>query len=193
MTRVSINLLSRGRRRRLSCRRNLARWALAGAAYGMIVALAWSCATLFAGGEREQLREQLAQGDSDLRRSGDAVDGMRRELASLQRTLDMRRAALDRPDWSTLLRIISTTASPDVSLREVKLDSLPALTPGVGGPRLSLALSGSAPTQLAASQFTIRLQKLGLFDSVELIRSGRDGNAVSFDVLCAAPDEEVRR
>lgn len=122
------------------------------------------------------------------------MDALRGELASVRRTLDMRRAALDRADWSDLLRTIGAASSPDVTLREMRLESSPGS--GGTGPRLSLVLSGTAPSQLAASQFTVRLQKLGLFDTVDLNRSGRDAsnaNAVAFEVTCAAPDEEVRR
>ncbi len=167
-------------------------------AYASLIATGWAISTLFAADGRESLESKLARGDIELRRSEDSLAQLRSELAEARKTIDMRRAALDRPDWSALLRTIGSVASPDVSLREMKLDASVAASavPGQSAPRLSLSLSGTAPSQLQASQFTVRLQKLGLFDAVDLVRSGRDltgAGAVSFDVTCVAPDEEVRR
>jgi hypothetical protein len=160
--------------------------------YAGAIAMVSIAIHLFGSGSTDALVSQLRQGDADLRRAGEAADTARQSLAAVQRSLDMRHAAFERPDWSALLRVISGRSSPDVTLRDMQLDALAATSP-TAQPRVSVVLRGSAPTQVAASQFTIRLQESGLFDTVELNRTGRDGSAVTFEVTCIATEEEVRR
>jgi hypothetical protein len=71
----------------------------------------------------------------------------------------------------------------DAVLRDIQLK------PDSAQPRrFTVELRGLATTQPAVSQFVLRLQQIGLFDDVKLLRTGREPvfntSAVSFEITC---------
>ncbi|HWA49611.1 MAG TPA: PilN domain-containing protein [Dongiaceae bacterium] len=106
---------------------------------------------------------------------------VKKQLAEAQSRQQTVIAITDQPDWSILLSLLARVRE-DVVLREVTLRPDPATR------NITLALRGFSRTQAEASQFVLRLQQIGLFDEVKLLRTGREPvmntAAVSFDVSC---------
>ena len=123
---------------------------------------------------------------------------------------------LAQPDWSLLLRTLAAKTGQRAVLREIRLKPSPvnavllastispAGTPPKPAPgatparpihvpgRFTLELSGLTRSQEEVSQFVTDLEKLGLFDDVKLVRTGRepflDGVASNFNLECTLSD-----
>jgi len=129
----------------------------------------------------------------------------RDELAGVQATLRATRAIADQPDWSTLLALIGRATGDDVLLRTFELQPVGSSGSAQAGAKATaratsssttspkgagfiLSASGLAQSQLAVTQFVLRLEKVGLFSKVTLLDTGRepfrDGEATSFRVEC---------
>jgi hypothetical protein len=132
----------------------------------------------------------------------------REDLANAQATLRATRAIADQPDWSTLLALLGRATGDDVMLRTFELQPQASASPGTGatatkvGGRIAgssslqsakagafvLSTSGLARSQLAVTQFVLRLEQIGLFSKVTLLDTSRepfrDAEATSFRVEC---------
>jgi hypothetical protein len=133
----------------------------------------------------------------------------REELANAQGTLRATRAIADQPDWSTLLALIGRATGDDVMLKTLELQpqgskgsaataapvapttnakAAAASSTAPKGGAFVLSASGLAQSQLAVTQFVLRLEKVGLFSKVTLLDTSRepfrDGEATSFRLEC---------
>jgi len=108
----------------------------------------------------------------------------KRQLIETDRQLQGSRVLSERPDWSTLLRLVSLAAGPDVVLRDFTLRTTgPTITAGA-----DVAVAGLASDPWAVSRFVLRLEESGLFDRVTLESSRRepfrDRSATAFSLRC---------
>jgi hypothetical protein len=133
-----------------------------------------------------------------------ALEGLRPQLAEAQTKLAVARTVGDQPDWSLLLTVISSTLDEEIVLNNARLDTSDASTANrqLGAPtsrpsnetdtKIMVALQGFAKSQAAVTQFVLRLERLGLFDRVEMMNSSRqpfgNGDATGFRIEC-----ELRR
>jgi hypothetical protein len=151
------------------------------------------------------LAERLERAARDIEANEQLVAAARDELAAAQATLRATRSIADQPDWSALLALMGRATGDDVMLRSFDLQpapAVPAVAPKGGnnarGPQPApaparaagfvLATGGLAQSQLAVTQFVLRLERIGLFSRVTLLDTSRepfrDGEATSFRVEC---------
>ncbi|MBB6429253.1 PilN domain-containing protein [Algisphaera agarilytica] len=112
------------------------------------------------------------------------VDTLKRDLVEANHQLAGSRVLSERPDWSTLLRLIAQAAGPDVVLHDFSL--------GTTGPTIEagawVTLGGIAADPWTVSSFALRLEDAKLFDVVKIESSRRepfrDRTATAFVLRC---------
>lgn len=161
------------------------------------------------GGGATSLPARLERAGKDVEAAQQTVIVARDELANAQATLRATLAIADQPDWSTLLALIGRATGDDVVLRTFELQpraqagsaasvapkviakttaagTASATSPKDGG--FVLSASGLAQSQLAVTQFVLRLEKVGLFSKVTLLDTSREPfretEATSFRLEC---------
>ncbi len=113
------------------------------------------------------------------------------QLVETTRRVEGSRVLSERPDWSTLLRLVAQLAGPEVILGGLSVQTTGhRITAGA-----SVEVRGIATDPAQASAFVLRLEDSGLFDAVTLASSGREPyaqlTATSFVLRCALhPVEE---
>ena len=134
-----------------------------------------------------------------------SVRQLRQERAKVSSIYTTSRAIHHQPDWSKLLILLGDNLDDDIILnncqvvtldeegREVSGLKQAELTPAsmsalVGEPRHVLTLSGYGLEQRAVSQFVVRLEQSGLFESVSMTHSLRQDflnqKAIAFNIQC---------
>ncbi|MEM9881343.1 MAG: hypothetical protein AAF800_00305 [Planctomycetota bacterium] len=107
-----------------------------------------------------------------------------RRLAEAEARLAGARVLAERPDWSTLLRLVGHAAGEDLLLYGFDLT-----TTGVHpDATATLRIAGVAPDPWGVSQFALRLEDAGLFDRVSIEGSRREPlgerGATWFELTC---------
>lgn len=108
----------------------------------------------------------------------------KRELVEADRAVAGGRVLSERPDWSTLLRLVANAAGPEVLLHGFSL--------GTSGPTIRagawVTLNGVAADPGTVSSFALGLEGLKLFDRVKIVSSRRepfgDRTATVFELRC---------
>lgn len=117
----------------------------------------------------------------------DRTAAIRKQLAEAVVVRETAQTVMDQPDWSILLAILGNSVSDDVALREINLKPNPK-----DKKQYILELRGFSRTQPSVSQFVMKLQQVGLFDEVKLLRTGREPvmniSAITFDLACEIRD-----
>ena len=149
-------------------RRLVQRWALGLAAVaGLLVLL--HVALALAPTVRSDREPQLAE----LRQQAQGLQQRLRllddEILQAQVRLAANRAVSEHPDWSVLLAVLSQQLQDQVVLRQVELIAPERSPQGI----FVLHVQGHAESQAAVSQFVLRLEGLGLFETVKLVESRR--------------------
>ena len=109
---------------------------------------------------------------------------LKQDLVEADRQLAGSRVLSERPDWSTLLRLVALAAGPEVVLHDFKL--------GTTGPNIdagaTVTVGGIASDPWTVSSFALRLEETKLFDQVKIESSRREpfGNrtATAFVLRC---------
>jgi len=143
-----------------------------------------------------------------IRESGRTIVTLRKELAATRWRLDSARGVGQQPDWSVMLALLAEGLGHDVVLKSCELNQVLTPLTGAGrGPAVStpgrqdpsdkkehevtfaLMVTGFGRSQTAVSQFVLRLERSGLFDSVRLIDANRqpflNGKAIAFQLECS--------
>lgn len=201
---IGVNLIPARLQWRRQLRRRRAAWIAGAATYAALLAagcVGWRVAFV---------TPPAALGD-EIQRTRHDADERSAELTKLRASLAEHRAALRisealaaRPDWSNLLALVSHACGSDVVLKRcdiaapgelpppdrrpepVKAGAPPALKPPEL-PRAVLRIEGIAPSQVAVSRFALRLEQVGVFDSIDPSsnRETFDGSdAVAFRLDC---------
>jgi Tfp pilus assembly protein PilN len=157
-------------------------------------------------------------GAADLAKTRQQTDELNRaagmlkiQLRDAQSKLGVARTVGDQPDWSLLLAVLGKVtdehrnraspipivlrgchleSSPDASGRPAPAANAKASTqPSPITPtKISLTVSGLGRSQSDVTQFVLRLEKLGLFDRVDLAQSAREPigttEATGFRIEC---------
>lgn len=200
-----VNLIPAGR---LASKRRMARlriWAVMCGAYLTLVTLASLSAHVICGGDGA-VAEELKSIERRVQQYNAGIIELRAELAKTRAALEMSRAISSQPDWSKLLVLLSDQLGEEVVLNNCQLiatnkngkegtghlqESSSSLAAGMplAERRHKLELSGFGRRQSSVSQFVLRLEKIGVFDSVRLINSYRqpflNDQAVAFSVECS--------
>lgn len=193
---------------RLASKRRMARlrtWAVMCGAYLTLLAAALLCAHAICRGDGVVV-EELNSTEQRVQRYNAVIIELREELAKTTTALEMSRAISNQPDWSKLLVLLGDQLGEEVVLNNCQLvavnedgknetghlqesSSFLAASTSLAERRHKLEISGFGKTQSSVSRFVLRLEKIGIFDSVRLINSYRqpflNGQAVAFGVECS--------
>jgi len=160
------------------------------------------CHRIWSGGQ-SALAHEISKTGLQVMKSNRAIMALAPELADAQRKLESSRAIGKQPDWSVLLALLAESLGQEVVLDRCELAAAgapigggPLRTPSGGDKparpegdgRFVFRLSGFGRSQMAVSQFALRLERIGLFDQVRLIKTDRrpflSGKAVAFRLEC---------
>jgi hypothetical protein len=193
---------------RLAAKRRKARiylWAALSGMYIVLLATGSLAACVLGTGRDNDLVEQLAAAEKQIKQDNKAVLELRRTLADTTAALETTRAIREQPDWSRLLTGLSQELGQELVLTRCQLvvmrEDGKALTEPwteallakpllalVTRNRYQLVLQGFGQTQESVSRFALGLEAIGLFERVRLINSCRQallsGQAVAFTVEC---------
>lgn len=190
-----INLLPAHRREILRTRRLLRIWTVAVPAYCvLLLAVCVAARIVFSGPDSADDRE-LQNARQSARQAEVSLAVAKKDLAALQTKQRMVSTFIDQPDWAAFLRLIGKPLGTNLVLREVKLQQTTAnqrgptaASPRPGGGTYRLELRGLARSQIDLSSYVKALEETGLFDEVNLLRTGREpfltGTATSFELNC---------
>jgi hypothetical protein len=190
-----INLLPARRREILRTRRLLRIWTIAVPAYCvLLVAVCIAARMVWAAPDSADDRE-LQSARQSARQTEVSLAVARKDLAALQTRQRMVSMFIDQPDWAAFLRLIGKPLGTNLVLREVKLQQTTAnqrgstaASPRASGATFRLELRGLARSQMDLSSYVKALEETGLFDEVNLLRTGREpfltGTATSFELNC---------
>jgi hypothetical protein len=200
-----VNLIPPARLSQKRLRARLRLWAEVCGIYGLLIAVALLCAHV-AWGEYDSVVSRQVQLAS--RRNEEVTASIveaRRRLAHAVPALQAAQTIQEQPDWSRLLALLAGDLGDDIVLKGCKLLALDgsqqdliarlnapqdrAAAALVFGPRpYQLQLTGFGKTRHAISEFTVRLERAGLFAAVRCTHSDREpllnGEATAFTVEC---------
>lgn len=183
----------------------LSRWAAICGAYLAILSFALSVAYFLCGGIPTSVADSLRSTTDKIKEYNQSMIDLRKDLATGRVRLQTVRAIQCQPDWSTLLRAISEAMDQDMVLDKCRLVTLdpnnrdlldrssdkaaPQYAGAIlGDRRYDLKISGFSLTQSSVSLFVLRLEQLGIFESVRLAKSRKQaflgGLATAFSIEC---------
>ena len=186
--------------RRLEKRRRIRRaqaWAVALGAYGALLIGAYVACFAFGQDDSGAIFKDMSETTARFRASGEQIQELRTSVAEASQQLAAARLLAQNPDWSLLLAMVARSLSTEVVLERCSLAPVDVgadVSPEPEGveviyQRYLLDLSGFGQSQTSVSQFVLRLENSGLFESVRLIKTQKrefmDGQAVSFRLECA--------
>jgi Tfp pilus assembly protein PilN len=187
MKMARVNLLPRSRRHAAAARKRVRRWSWVAAGYAMVLLAGYAaCAAALSvdGDDHALMLEKTMRQIDELNNANAALTA---QMGEAHVKLSVARTIGDQPDWSLLLAIISSAVDDQIVLTSTKLDAAtgvdaqPTSRPSTNDKtaalalpvRMSFSLNGMARSQAAVSQFVLRLERLGLFERVDLARSNR--------------------
>jgi len=179
-----VNLIPSPRRSAQRRRRRLRGWIVTLVGWGGLVTAACIVSNLSLGRDYAATASELTNARQRITELNTRINELRRSLTQFTTLRDTALALSDHPDWSILLAVLGPTTGDQIVLRDISLkpDSSKASA------ALALQLRGFTDSQPAVSQFVLRLQQLGLFDEVKLLRTGREPilntSAVTFEITC---------
>jgi Tfp pilus assembly protein PilN len=167
---IAVNFLPKARLLAAQRRRRTRTWVFICVGYGLVLASAWAAAatrhapTESADAELAALQSKLDSREADLA-------ALRKSAAVVTRRLDAAKAVAEHPDWSILLGLLADLRGPEVVLERVTMTPRAGRAQTAEGPArggATVTLGGIALTQRAASEFIMRMEAHGLFESVVL-------------------------
>lgn len=185
---TGVNLIPAERRSAIQRRGRLRRWGAAMIAYaGLVLAVCVGVRITWAPGDVASA-EDLTQQQERNTQLNSMIAQSRKQTMEAQTAIKTAQSVSDQPDWSIVLNLLGKTVGDDVVLRQIQLKPEATNTKNY-----TLLIRGLATTQAGASKFILRLQDLGLFDQVKLVRTGRESvletAAVSFELSCFISEE----
>ena len=175
--------------RRIAKRRRAhVRWCVAGCVAYTVLALstAATCRVIW-GSEDPSLDKEIAKAGAVVEHANDDLRQLGKELVENRSNEAANRQILAQPDWSLLMAVIGHEAGADIVLRSCTLrpasDSKGKQTSG-----LVVSVSAYGRSNMAVSEFVLRMEKTKLFSQVVLIESTREalpnGEAFAFKLDC---------
>ncbi|MFP4144451.1 MAG: PilN domain-containing protein [Phycisphaeraceae bacterium] len=175
-----VNLIPAPHRLHHQRKRRIRGWVFGGSIYFCLLAAVWSFARVSWGGGAA-LAGQLSQTERRIERTEQSIESLRPRWQRVRATLAASRGISEQPDWSLLLSLLAGQLADDAALTRCQLE--PAED---GGYRLHLA--GLAGSMEAVSDYLLELERLGLFDRVQLLDTSRRPSSgrplLSFRIEC---------
>jgi hypothetical protein len=200
-----VNLIPADRLAKKHRNARLRAWALIIGAYLLLLATVILTAQIFWGGDGDSIEEERKDVELRIQERNSDLVRLRREIAEAAAELQISKAILGQPDWSKLLGVLGAELGEEIVLsqcwlatldpdgREVTKNLQQWLSSSPLGALLSerrygLRLCGFGRSQGAVSEFLLRLERLGVFESVGLVNSYRqpflNSQAVAFNIEC---------
>ena len=128
-----------------------------------------------------QARTVIVSASQQLEASQGVIARLKAELADVRRRAEAARQITNRPDWSVLLALLSRDRGDELALTNCHLEALDE-----GG--YSLSIGGLSRTPEHITEFTLALERSGVFDRVRLVETVRRatprGEAVACSLVC---------
>jgi Tfp pilus assembly protein PilN len=206
MSMAGVNLIPQPRRQAAAARKRIRRWSWTAAGYGLLLLGSYAACSVAMSAQGDDHALLLEKTTRQIEELTHTAASLKPQLADVRTKLAVARTVGDQPDWSLLLAVISSTVDDDIVLTSTTLDaatigeSRPASRPTANtkDPNfeppaiMTVSVQGLARSQAAMTLFVLRLEKLGLFDRVELAKSNRQAvGAVEANVFQV--DCELRR
>lgn len=208
-----VNLIPAPRREARARRAHLRLLTVVLTAYGVLVAAGYVACYALSDEETEAAFREMHEVAARAKDSDQEIRSLHTTITETQRELAAARAVARHPDWSLLLTLMADSVPDEVVLRRCVLAPVRREDRGDGDPQddgtdssekgsqdsqailmeslnrsYRLQVGGFAMTQGAVSHFVLRLEKIGLFDQVKLIKTNRqlflNGQAVAFELEC---------
>ena len=188
----SVNLVPSPRRFAAAARKRAHRWCWGVAIYAAVLLSAYIACSAAISVDGDDKTPMIEKATHQIEELNIAASTLRPQLDEAHTRLAVARTVGDQPDWSLLLAVVSSTVDDQIVLTTTKLeaaaDSVPASKPPTrlpsGAPAdsnamppqptmLRVTLQGMGRSPAAVTQFVLRLERLGLFERVDLARSAR--------------------
>jgi hypothetical protein len=194
-----VNLIPGKRREAKAQKARMRKWILALATYLAVLLAGYFLLDRYALGNTQALRSQSKKAVTELGRSRQLTTALNQELVQTGKKLQTAQEIGGQPDWGAMLAILAQNTSDNLVLNSCQMDraqpadNAPAPKPGEAktGPGelpVVLELGGFAKAQSDVSGYVLRLEKLGLFEKVKLVKTSRESylaqEAVSFRLEC---------
>jgi hypothetical protein len=187
----SLNLIPMWRRqqRRLRARRKV--WVVAGCIYTLLLTVGYTGWRLAWSQDGRDLNGPLALTHHDVDAMSRSIADLRAGMGKVRKALQVNGALLGQPDFSILLALLGQLRGEEVILNRCELDAATKGTASLPGdpaapPRFNVY--GYGRSQAAVTQFALRLEQAGPFQSVSVMKSNREpflsGEAVAFRIEC---------
>ena len=190
----SVNLIPIRHRQQRVLRARRKGWIRVVTIYAIVLFAGYGTWRTLWGHDGRDLTRQLSLAHGDLDDQNKSIVRLRGSLNQTQLVLHANEAVSGQPDWSMLLVLIARLRGDEVVLNHCGLDAVQApaqIVPAGGAETIAtplLKLQGYGKTQTAVSQFALRLEQTGLFESVALLKTNREnfltGEAIAFRVEC---------
>lgn len=199
---ISINLMpARRQEERMKCA-YIQRWIAGGVAYCFVVLIVCVAVRLTAVTPNRDREYDLDEARQSVHSLNVAIQAIEAELEQGQSMLAATQDLANNPDWGLLLGFVGKLVSGDLVLREYQLED--AVQAGVINPAADVqgrpggsfqfVVKGWGRTQAAVTDFTLKLERIGLFENVKLLDSNLQpvgsSSAVSFTVQCIMRDSQ---
>src|SRR5436190_9195882 len=179
-----VNLIPAHRRDARRRRARVRRWLAVCVAHTGLLCAAYAACRGSLLNNADDAGDQLARATRQAEESDRTIAVLRPQVTEAQAKLGVARTVSGQPDWSLLLSIVSRTLGDDIVLSGCSLQpekiapgARPAAAPANGAAKTSaevqrrtLALGGFGKSQSEVTQFALRLERLGLFERVDLLQ-----------------------
>jgi Tfp pilus assembly protein PilN len=192
-----VNLIPAKRREAKAQKVRLRKWTLTLAAYLVVLLAGYFLLDRYALGNTQALRSQSKKAITELGRSRQLTQALNHELGQTGKKLQTAQEISGQPDWGTMLAILAQNTTENLVLNSCRMDraqpvdNAPKAGDAKTGPvelPVVLELGGFAKAQSDVSGYVLRLEKLGLFEKVKLVKTNRElylnQEAVSFQLQC---------
>lgn len=192
-----VNLIPAKRREAKAQKVRLRKWTLTLAVYLVVLLAGYFLLDRYALGNTQALRSQSKKAITELGRSRQLTGALIQELGQTGKKLQTAQEISGQPDWGTMLAILAQNTTENLVLNSCRMDRVQPVDnvpkagetkTGAGDLPVVLELGGFAKAQSDVSGYVLRLEKLGLFEKVKLVKTNRElylsQEAVSFQLQC---------
>ena len=186
------NLMPAPRRQAKACRTRIRQWLAPLAAFAAMLVMI--CITFHRtwGVSHDPLVGEINLTLERIDSSGRTIKLLNKQLVASRWKLETCKGVGQQPDWSVMLKFLSDGLGDEIVLRSCELREMRISKPGpkadTGPIAFMVNLSGFGRSQTAVSQFVLRLERSGLFNSVRLSSTDReafgDSKAIAFRLKC---------
>ncbi|MCG3180426.1 MAG: hypothetical protein BIFFINMI_02787 [Phycisphaerae bacterium] len=194
-----VNLIPQSRQQARARKNRAVRWGTILGTYATLLAVGYVASTRYVAADARPLDAEAREVGSKLATTNQTCTTLSGELLSAQQKLRTAQSVGQQPDWSQLLTLLSQKTDENVVLNICRLRRIrksadgPAPQPGVAAEtqadsKLVLELEGFAKSQSNVPEYVLRLEQIGLFEKVKLVKTSRqdflNNKSVAFTLEC---------